>query len=241
MTRQAKVLLLGILTGLFGVVVSSLPGMQALEENTGLDLLFKLRGTRTPPADVVVVSIDKLSAQALGLPNEPVLWPRSIHAQMVNRIADAGASVIVPDIFFREPRGPGEDQLLAQAIRDANRVVLFAYTRKDGTVTKRYGVALDQVFSPDLAAGLEFSWRDLEVPVTVVTPLPGVDEFNCEDRFGRAYVLWTQHPRLSVGAEYQYGRFARDDDFTGELEGSRVWTSKFPLSFNYFHPHGYSD
>ncbi len=133
MTRQAKALLLGVLTGLFGVIVSSLPGMHALEESTGLDLLFKLRGTRAPPEDVIVVSIDKLSAQALGLPNEPAQWPRSIHAQLVNRLAAAGASVIALDIFFREARGPGEDRLLAQAIRDANRVVLFAYTRKDIT------------------------------------------------------------------------------------------------------------
>ncbi|MGD8875076.1 MAG: adenylate/guanylate cyclase domain-containing protein [Gammaproteobacteria bacterium] len=133
MTRQGKALLLGILTGLFGVVVSSLPVTHALEESIGLDLLFKLRGTRTPPADVVVVSIDKLSAHTLGLPEEPAKWPRSIHAQLVNRLAAAGASVISLDIFFREARDPGEDRLLAQAIRDSNRVVLFAYTRKQIT------------------------------------------------------------------------------------------------------------
>jgi adenylate cyclase len=141
MTRQAKALLLGVLTGLFGVVVSSLPAMHALEESTGLDLLFKLRGTRTPPEDVVVVSIDKLSARALGLPDEPVQWPRSIHARMVNRLAAAGASVIALDIFFREPREPGEDRLLAQAIRDADRVVLFAYTRKE--ITRLFDAAGD--------------------------------------------------------------------------------------------------
>jgi len=133
MTRQGKALLLGILTGLFGVVVSSLPVMHALEESTGLDLLFSLRGTRTPPEDVVVVSIDKLSAQTLGLPDEPEKWPRSIHAQLINRLATAGASVIALDIYFRESREPGDDRLLAQAIRDANRVLLFAYTRKDIT------------------------------------------------------------------------------------------------------------
>jgi len=141
MTRQAKALLLGILTGLFGVVVSSLPVMHALEESTGLDLLFKLRGTRPPPEDVVVLSIDKLSAQKLGLPDDPALWPRSIHAQMVNRLAAVGASVIALDIFFREPRETGEDRLLAQAIRDAGRVVLFAYTRKE--ITRLFDAAGD--------------------------------------------------------------------------------------------------
>ncbi len=133
MTRQGKALLLGILTGLFGVVVSSLPVMHAIEESIGLDLLFKLRGTRTPPADVVVVSIDKPSARTLGLPEEPDKWPRSIHGQLLDRLAAAGASVIALDIFFREARDPGQDRLLAQAIRDSNRVVLFAYTRKEIT------------------------------------------------------------------------------------------------------------
>ncbi|HYQ73089.1 MAG TPA: CHASE2 domain-containing protein, partial [Gammaproteobacteria bacterium] len=125
MTRPGKALLLGILTGLFGVVVSSLPVVHDLEEGIGLDLLFTLRGARTPPADVVVVSIDRLSSKALALPDEPAQWPRGIHAQLVDRLAAAGVSVIALDIFFREPRETGDDRLLAQAIRDANRVVLF--------------------------------------------------------------------------------------------------------------------
>jgi adenylate cyclase len=133
MTRQGKALLLGILTGLFGVVVSNLPVMHAIEESIGLDLLFRQRGTRTPPADVVVVSIDKPSAHSPGLPDEPEKWPRSIPAQLVKRLTAAGASVIALDIFFQEVREPGEDRLLAQAIRDSNRVVLFAYTRKEIT------------------------------------------------------------------------------------------------------------
>jgi len=169
MTRQGKALLLGVLTGLFGVVVSSLPAMHALEENTGLDLLFKLRGTRTPPEDVVVVSIDKRSAQALGLPDEPAQWPRSIHAQMVNRLADAGASVIALDIFFREAREAGEDRLLAEAIRDANRVVLFAYTRKE--ITRLYDAAgnyTGELISQQLLPPLE----ELAAAARAVAPFP---------------------------------------------------------------------
>ncbi len=110
------------------------------------------------------------------------------------------------------------------------------YDDPEGTVTKRYGVALDQVFSPDLAAGMEYSWRDLDVPRIQVTPVPDVIESDWQERFGRAYLLWTPHPRLSIGAEYQYERFARTDDFTGELEATRVRTNKLPLSINYFHP-----
>jgi adenylate cyclase len=169
MTRQGKALLLGILTGLLGVVISSLPAMHALEESTGLDLLFKLRGSRTPPADVVIVSIDRLSAQALELPNDPEKWPRSIHAQLVNKLASAGASVIALDIFFREPREPGEDRLLAQAIRDASRVVLFAYTRKE--ITRLFDAAGDyagEMISQQLLPPTE----ELVTAARAVAPFP---------------------------------------------------------------------
>jgi tetratricopeptide (TPR) repeat protein len=113
------------------------------------------------------------------------------------------------------------------------------YDDADGTVSRRYGVALDQVIGPDMAAGVEYSWRDLEVPRTITSGIPEVIEADWEERFGRAYFLWTPHARLAVGAEYQYERFARHDDFTGELEATRVRTNKFPLSVNYFHPRGY--
>jgi adenylate cyclase len=169
MTRQGKALLLGILTGLFGVVVSSLPVMHALEESIGLDLLFKLRGTRTPPADVVVVSIDKLSARSLGLPDEPAKWPRSIHAQLVNRLAAAGASVIALDIFFREPREPWADRLLAEAVRDSNRVVLFAYTRKE--ITRQFdasGNYTGEMISQQLLPPVE----ELATAARAIAPFP---------------------------------------------------------------------
>ena len=66
-----KGLALGTATGIVGLLISALPFGQNLEENVGLDWLFKLRGVRQPPAEVVVVSIDKASADALDLPNEP--------------------------------------------------------------------------------------------------------------------------------------------------------------------------
>ena len=60
-----KGLALGTAIGIVGLLISALPFGQNLEENVGLDWLFKLRGVRQPPAEVVVVSIDKASADAL--------------------------------------------------------------------------------------------------------------------------------------------------------------------------------
>jgi adenylate cyclase len=133
MNKPAKALLLGMGTGILGVLCSIVPFTLALEENAGLGWLFSMRGHRTPPADVVIVSIDRESANALGLPSEPSNWPRAQHAALVEVLAAAGASVIVLDIFFREPGDTHDDSTLAMAMRAANRVVLFEYTKKEIT------------------------------------------------------------------------------------------------------------
>ncbi len=131
MHKPAKAILLGLFTGLLGILASLIPFVLDLEEKAGLDWLFTLRGPRTPPSDVVVVAIDKPSADTLGLPGEPDKWPRAYHAQLIDRLVEAGASVIVLDIFFAEARDPREDAALASAIGKAGNVVLFAYTKKE--------------------------------------------------------------------------------------------------------------
>jgi len=133
MNRPQKALLLGLLTGLFGVIISAVPGVLELEENAGLDWLFALRGTRPPPSDVVIVSIDQFSSDNLGLPAEPAAWPRSYHARLIQQLVEAGAAVIVLDIFFKEPRNPPDDAALADALEVAGRALLFEYTRKEIT------------------------------------------------------------------------------------------------------------
>lgn len=136
MTRPAKALILGVITGILGVLVSSFPFILDLEERAGLDWLFTLRGPITPPDEVVIVSLDRASADALNLPIEPGKWPRSYHTELLDKLTQAGAAVIVLDIYFKEQREPEVDAALAQAIEAANRVVLFEYTRKD--ITRLY-------------------------------------------------------------------------------------------------------
>lgn len=62
MTTLWKVVLLCLITGISGLLISFTPFVLAIEENIGLGLLFKQRGTRKAPPDVVVVTIDKFSA-----------------------------------------------------------------------------------------------------------------------------------------------------------------------------------
>ena len=131
MNKPAKALLLGLFTGMLGILASLIPFVLDLEEKAGLDWLFSLRGARTPPSDVVVVAVDKPSADTLELPVEPEKWPRRLHAQLIDRLVEAGAPVIALDIFFAEARDAADDAALAAAIARAGNVVLFAYTRKE--------------------------------------------------------------------------------------------------------------
>ena len=51
---------------------------------------------------------------------------RSLHAQLIQKLNQAGAKVIAFDILFSEPSEPNEDQELARALRQADNVVLVS-------------------------------------------------------------------------------------------------------------------
>jgi adenylate cyclase len=129
MPRLPKALTIGLLTGVLGVLL--IPFCHDLEENLGLGMLFKLRGAREAPSEVVIVTIDKLSADQLDLPAEPEKWPRSLHAGLTERLVNEGASVIVFDILFEETRVPDDDRQFAEAIRRAGNVVLCERLRTE--------------------------------------------------------------------------------------------------------------
>ena len=113
LSRLSKPVILGLFVGIVGIIVSVLPFGLNLDENVGLDLLFKLRGERQAPSDVVVVSIDKDSSENLNLPNNPDKWPRSIHARLIENLIKEGARAIAFDVHFIEPRSTEDDNLFA--------------------------------------------------------------------------------------------------------------------------------
>jgi adenylate cyclase len=124
MSRLSKAIILGFFTGIVGLGVGLSPFGLDLEENIGLDLLFNLRGTRQPPPDVIIVSIDRKSAENLNLSQEPRKWPRSLHARLIENLVKEGATVITFDLIFDEMRSPKEDHLFAETISKARNVVL---------------------------------------------------------------------------------------------------------------------
>ena len=124
-------LALGLVIGAAGGLGSLTPAGLSLEERFGLDGLFRLRGPRAAPPDVVIIAIDKDSAEGFGLRNQPRKWPRQLHARLVDNLVRAGAAVVAFDIHFEEEQDPVQDRLLVQAVQRAGNVVLFEYLKKE--------------------------------------------------------------------------------------------------------------
>jgi adenylate cyclase len=106
-------------------------GVLDVPELRSLDARFRLRGAITPRLPIVIVSIDQDSFDELGLPWP---WPRTLHAELIHKLAANEARLIAFDILFTEPKpDPREDPALAEAIQSAGNVILAAeYTEVSG-------------------------------------------------------------------------------------------------------------
>ena len=89
-----------------GIYASSsktvLPFLDIIELKT-IDLRFRARGEKVPGSSVVLAVIDEKSLKTEG----KWIWPRKKIANLVTRLSDAGARVIVFDIVFSEPDNKG--------------------------------------------------------------------------------------------------------------------------------------
>ena len=127
MSKASRAIAASLVIGVAGVVLSALPLGLDLEESLGLDLLFRLRGDRDSPSEVVIVSLDSESAEKLGQSPDPDEWSRSLHASLIGELARQGAAAITFDVHFKKPRSQQETELLADAMRDAGNVILNAH------------------------------------------------------------------------------------------------------------------
>ena len=141
--RLARSAILGLTIGIAGLGASLAPFGLYLEENVGLELLFRLRGPREAPPDVLIVAVDKASSDRLDLPNDLRKWPRSLHARLTDVLTKNGAAVIVFDIFFEDPRSPPEDARFAESIRNSRNTILCErlQTEKMSVADARGGAA----------------------------------------------------------------------------------------------------
>src|SRR5580765_4553944 len=87
------------------------PGLAQLDM-LAYDRMLPLAAHPASP-DIVIVAIDEPSLASIG--RWP--WPRSVHAQLLSRLADAGAAAVLLDVFLSEPsEDAGDDARLAQAM-----------------------------------------------------------------------------------------------------------------------------
>ena len=103
------------------------------------DFLFRARSGERARA-TVIVGVDQRSYREL-LPRYGTLvdWPRTLYAQALDALRQAGPRVVVFDIIFDDPKL--EDEELAAAIERAGNVIMPAEAEGPGDLAPRPGVA----------------------------------------------------------------------------------------------------
>ena len=87
--------------------------------------------SRTVSDDIIIINIDDESLEQIG--RWP--WPRSIHAELINKIDQESPRAIGLDIIFNEPdsNNPVSDVLLARAMRKSGKVVLPVFMSQESS------------------------------------------------------------------------------------------------------------
>jgi len=118
--RELAILLVVLGAAAIGVLAYATHLMRALEQQS-VDARFSVRGTQEQPREFALVEVDDRTFSELG-----VQWPypRSEHAEVIDRLRQAGAKAIAVDIQFTEPTTPKEDNALVEAVARAGGVIL---------------------------------------------------------------------------------------------------------------------
>lgn len=133
MSRRALLVTLGLgLAASLLAVALVASGVVAPVEGVAVDAFMRLRGPRPADCRVAVCLIDEGSIDRYG--RWP--WPRTLLAELVDRLHAAGAEVIAFDVVFSEPSRHddvvdlrSEDEALARAMERAGNVVLSYFWR----------------------------------------------------------------------------------------------------------------
>lgn len=117
--KDSGVIFIGFLITILltGLLFIKFPPLEMLE-NKLLDYRFKIRGEIKPPSNIVIAAIDEKSLESLG--RWP--WPRNKIANLVEKLTEAGAELIIFDVIFSEQEK--NDIMLGNAISDAGNVIL---------------------------------------------------------------------------------------------------------------------
>ncbi len=105
------------------LAIIMLAGTHGVLQNALTDLRFGWF-PRKATGDIVLVAIDSPSIEKMKV----WPWPRQIHADLIGKLSNAGASEIVFDVDFSSPSNPASDQAFVDALKKAGgSVVLPAF------------------------------------------------------------------------------------------------------------------
>jgi len=107
------------------LAVVLLSGTHKALQNVIDDMRFELF-PRQASGDIVLVAIDPFSIEQIGV----WPWPRSLHAELIDKLESAGASDIVFDVDFSSRSTPDFDQAFVDALQKAGGSVVLPSFRQ---------------------------------------------------------------------------------------------------------------
>ncbi len=133
--KRNTVALLFTLLGLSVAMLVGVFGFWAFGERWFWSLVFYLRGPKQPVSTIKIIGIDDASIAHLEDAGILYPFPRSLYAELLDKLSEAGARIVIFDILFStEPWDISEDEALRDAIIRAKsrgtEVVLSAVWEK---------------------------------------------------------------------------------------------------------------
>jgi tetratricopeptide (TPR) repeat protein len=103
----------------------------------------------------------------------------------------------------------------------------------------RYGAAVNQKLSKTFFAGVEGSYRKVDMPIFQVLD-PTVIPTNTNEWYQAiGYLNYAPHPWVALRASYQYDQYTNSFPSAGFVSAQQLFTSRVPLSAGFFHPSGF--
>jgi adenylate cyclase len=130
-----------------------------------LDWHARLRGPLAPPPGITIVAIDEGSLQRIG--RWP--WPRTRTAEMIGRLAGAGARVIALDLLLNEP-DENSTLVLARSLAEGYRALGLARAPGGSQFARRLEDALAEADTDRALADAMAAARGVVLPYYFVFP-----------------------------------------------------------------------
>ena len=114
------------------------------------------------------------------------------------------------------------------------------YDDFEATDTWQYGIGLDQKLSGTIYTGVEYTYRDMDVPFMFFHPETGsvsTEEDDWQEHMGRWYLYWPVMAGLALTADYYYEHL-HHDQWDGPQGIRKLTTHRFVPGIRYFHSSG---